>query len=240
MFSDTRSVLFWEANKEQEMIRRAEESKDQELSVRIAEKKKKKKQTTCSLCDLLRREHCFIQLRSKLERPCFIRWTFANAFEVQSDGTGGVFFFQVNELTTGGGAMTLAFSSPPLRLQLLPLDNALLLVRFRSEWEMEACPVDYFTAMQSCAGILSHRSQYRSKRVQVSEMNEPTTFHANSAINVIRTARNKAKPHARCFHSMTHGAGTSSDGLAMWAIVGSVRRLEGCSSPMCVCVCVYV
>lgn len=49
--------------------------------------------------------------------------------------------------------MTLAFSSPPLRLQLLPLDNALLLVRFRSEWEMEACPVDYFTEMQSAPGF---------------------------------------------------------------------------------------
>lgn len=38
MFSDTRSVLFGEANKEQEMIQRAVESKDQELSVHIAEK----------------------------------------------------------------------------------------------------------------------------------------------------------------------------------------------------------
>lgn len=39
IFSDTRSVLFWELNKEQEMIQGAVESKDQELSVRIAGKK---------------------------------------------------------------------------------------------------------------------------------------------------------------------------------------------------------
>lgn len=39
MFSDPRPVLFWEANKGQEMIQRAAESKDQELSGRIAGKK---------------------------------------------------------------------------------------------------------------------------------------------------------------------------------------------------------
>lgn len=38
MFSDTRSILFWELKKEQEMILGAVEFKDQELSVRIAEK----------------------------------------------------------------------------------------------------------------------------------------------------------------------------------------------------------
>lgn len=38
MFSHTQLVLFWEANKEQEMIQRAAESEDQELSGRIAGK----------------------------------------------------------------------------------------------------------------------------------------------------------------------------------------------------------
>lgn len=47
--------------------------------------------------------------------------------------------------------MTLAKSSPPA--PAAPLDNMLLLVRFRSEWEMEACAVDYFTEMQSALGL---------------------------------------------------------------------------------------
>lgn len=76
-------------------------------------------------------------------------------------------FFQVNELTTGGAVMTLAKSSPPA--PAAPLDNALLLVRFHSEWEMEVCPVDYFTEMQSVPGfclttVTTCLNEYRCQR----------------------------------------------------------------------------
>lgn len=126
-------------------------------------------------------------------------------------------FFQVNELTTGRGVMTLAKSSP--LAPAAPLNNTLLLVRFYSEWEMEACAVDYFTEMQSALGLCLTVVTTSLNRYRCQRMNELTTFDANKcAIIFILTARNKAKPCARCFHSMTlfhfaHGACTVSNKL---------------------------
>lgn len=76
-------------------------------------------------------------------------------------------FFRWRSLQPAG--VRWPWPSPPLQLQVLPSITRLCSSAFRSEWETRACPVDYFTEMQSVLGfwltpVTAGLNRYRCQR----------------------------------------------------------------------------